>query len=57
MIPEMSRRFAFMTGEAFTDAANRFITNLEEEETDKPFTPASLKIFVKQFLLEEVDAC
>lgn len=55
--PEMSRRFAFMTGGAFTDAANRFITNLENKKLDKPFTPASLKIFVKQFLLEEVDAC
>jgi two-component system cell cycle sensor histidine kinase/response regulator CckA len=52
-LPEMSERFAFMTGGAFTDTANQFIENMTNKKLDKPFTPSDLKVFVKQFLAEK----
>jgi len=51
--PELSKRFAFMTGGTFTVSTSDFVENLANNKLDKPFTPSDLKGFVEQFLIEQ----
>ncbi|MEZ4846328.1 MAG: ATP-binding protein, partial [Bdellovibrionota bacterium] len=53
LLPEMMPKFAFMTGGAFTQSAIDFISSGSLKKIDKPFTPAALKIFVKQMLTDQ----
>lgn len=49
--PDLARKFAFMTGGAFTASVNNFLENTTQKCLDKPFTPGSLRLFVKDFLI------
>jgi PAS domain S-box-containing protein len=48
--PEAAERMVFLTGGAFTPAARAFLDRVSNERLDKPFTPASVRSIVEQFV-------
>ncbi|MCC7460188.1 MAG: response regulator [Proteobacteria bacterium] len=55
IFPEMAHKFVFMSGGAFTQNAIDFMSSTNPKRIDKPFTPAALKLFLKQFLVEQAN--
>lgn len=47
-------RMVFMTGGAFTEPAQRFLSQLEEDHLEKPFSPAALRAIVEKYVGVEV---
>ncbi|MCA9708075.1 MAG: response regulator [Myxococcales bacterium] len=48
--PELASRMIFMTGGAFTTAAQRFLESIDNPVLHKPFTPNDLRVAVKRML-------
>ncbi len=44
--PGLARRFVFLTGGAFTEAARRFLERTDRPRLEKPFAPEELRRFV-----------
>ena len=48
--PAQARRMIFMTGGAFTAAAQRFLSETQTEHLEKPFRPSNLRAIVHRYL-------
>jgi PAS domain S-box-containing protein len=50
MSPDLAARMVFITGGAFTAAANAFLDTIENERLDKPFTGADVRAAIERVL-------
>jgi PAS domain S-box-containing protein len=48
--PDLAARMVFITGGAFTTAANAFLDRIENERLDKPFTGAEVRAAIERVL-------
>ncbi|HEU4385137.1 MAG TPA: response regulator [Anaeromyxobacteraceae bacterium] len=48
--PEVAARMVFMTGGAYTDAAQRFLASVPNRRLEKPFKPEVLEALIAEML-------